>query len=40
MVAAVPIGAVTGVNENSIQLNMTKKQVKDPPSGWHRSSGE
>ena len=34
-----PIGAVTGVNENGIQLNITKQQVKDPPSGWPRSSG-
>ena len=36
---AIPIGAVTGVNENGIQLNITKQQVKDLPSGWHRSPG-
>jgi len=30
---------VTGVNENGIQLNITKQQVKDLPSGWPRSSG-
>lgn len=34
---AIPIGALTGGNENSIQLNITKQQVKDLPSGWHRS---
>ena len=38
-VVAIPIGAVTAVNENGIQLNITKQQVKDLPSGWHRSSG-
>ena len=38
-VVAIPIGAVTGVNENGIQLNITKQQVKDLPSGWPRSSG-
>jgi hypothetical protein len=38
-VVAIPIGAVTGVNENGIQLNITKQQVKDLPSGWHRSPG-
>jgi sporulation protein YlmC with PRC-barrel domain len=36
---AIPLGAVTGVNQNGIQLNITKQQVKDLPSGWHRSSG-
>lgn len=38
-VVAIPIGAVTGVNENGIQLNITKQHVKDLPSGWHRSPG-
>ena len=38
-VVAIPIGAVTDVNENGIQLNITKQQVKDLPPGWHRSSG-
>ena len=38
-VVAIPIGAVTGVNENGIQLNITKQQVKDLPSGWHRPPG-
>ena len=38
-VVAIPIGAVTAVNENGIQLNITKQQVKDLPSGWHRSPG-
>jgi uncharacterized protein YrrD len=37
--AAIPIGATTGVNQNGIQLNITKQQVKDLPSGWHRSPG-
>jgi hypothetical protein len=32
-VVAIPIGAVTEVNENSIQLNITKQQVKDLPPG-------
>ena len=36
-VVAIPIGAVTGVNENGIQLNITRQQVKDLPYGWHRS---
>jgi hypothetical protein len=36
---AIPIGAVTAVNENGIQLNITRQQVKDLPSGWHRSPG-
>ena len=39
-VVAIPIGAVTEVNENDIQLNITKQQVKDLPPGWHRSPGE
>jgi uncharacterized protein YrrD len=34
-VVAIPIGAVTAVNESGIQLNITKQQVKDLPSGWH-----
>jgi sporulation protein YlmC with PRC-barrel domain len=38
-VVAIPFGAVTGVNQDGIQLNITKQQVKDLPSGWHRSSG-
>jgi hypothetical protein len=38
-VVAIPIGAVTGVGQNGIQLNITKQQVKDLPSGWHRSPG-
>jgi sporulation protein YlmC with PRC-barrel domain len=38
-VVAIPIGAVTAVGENGIQLNLTKQQVKDLPSGWHRSPG-
>ena len=38
-VVAVPIGAVAGVNEDGIQLNITRQQVKDLPSGWHRSPG-
>ena len=32
-VVAIPIGAVTGVGENGIQLNITRQQVKDLPSG-------
>ena len=36
---AIPVGAVTAVNQNGIQLNITKQQVKDLPSGWHRSPG-
>lgn len=36
---AIPVGAVTGVNESGIQLNITKQRVKDLPSGWHRSPG-
>jgi hypothetical protein len=35
---AVPIGAVTGVNENGIQLNITKQQVKDLPPAYHWAS--
>ncbi len=38
-VVAIPVGAVTAVGENGIQLNITKQQVKDLPSGWHRSPG-
>jgi len=38
-VVAIPFGAVTGVNENGIQVSMTRQQVKDLPSGWHRSPG-
>jgi len=34
---AIPIGAVTGVNENGIQLNITKQQVKDLPPAYHRA---
>jgi len=37
-VVAIPIGAVTGVNENGFQLNITKQQVKDLPPAYHRSS--
>ena len=36
---AIPLGAVTGANQDGIQLNITKQQVKDLPSGWHRSPG-
>ena len=36
-VVAIPIGAVTAVNHNDIQLNITKQQVKDLSSGWRRS---
>ena len=38
-VVAIPIGVVTDVGEDGIQLNITKQQVKDLLSGWHRSSG-
>ena len=38
-VVAIPIGAVTGVGQNGIQLSITKQQVKDLSSGWHRSPG-
>ena len=38
-VVAIPIGAVTGVGENGIQLGITRQQVNDLPSGWHRSPG-
>jgi sporulation protein YlmC with PRC-barrel domain len=34
---AIPIGAVTGVNQNGVELNITRQQVKDLPPGWHRS---
>jgi hypothetical protein len=35
---AIPISAVAGVNENGIQLNITKQQVKDLPPAYHRTS--
>ncbi len=38
-IVAIPIGAVTGAGQNGIQLSITKQQVKDLPSGWHRSPG-
>ena len=38
-IVAIPIGTVTGVGQNGIQLGITKQQVKDLPSGWHRSPG-
>jgi hypothetical protein len=38
-VVAIPFGAVTTVNQDGIQLKVTKQQVKDLPSGWHRSPG-
>jgi len=38
-VVAIPFGAVTAVRQDGIQLNITKQQVKDLPSGWHRSPG-
>lgn len=38
-VVAIPIGVVTGVNQDGIQLNITRQQVKDLPPGWHRSPG-
>jgi hypothetical protein len=39
-VVAIRIGAVTRVSQDGIQLNITRQQVKDLPSGWHRSPGE
>ena len=36
-VVAIPVGAVTGAGENGIQLNITRQQVRELPSGWHRS---
>ena len=39
-VVTIPVGAVTAPNENDIQLNITKQQVKDLPSRWYRSPGE
>jgi hypothetical protein len=36
-VVAIPAAAVTGVSENGVQLSITRQQVKDLPSGWHRS---
>jgi len=38
-VVAIPFDAVTAVRQDGIQLNITKQQVKDLPSGWHRSPG-
>jgi sporulation protein YlmC with PRC-barrel domain len=38
-VVAIPFGAVTAVNQDGIQLNITRRQVRDLPSGWHRSTG-
>ncbi len=38
-VVAIPTAAVTGADQNGIQLNITRQQVKDLPSGWHRSPG-
>jgi hypothetical protein len=38
-VVAIPVGAVAGVNKNGIELSITRQQVKDLPSGWHRSPG-
>jgi sporulation protein YlmC with PRC-barrel domain len=35
---AIPVGAVSGVNENGIQLNITKQQVKDLPPAYHWDS--
>ena len=35
---AIPIAAVTGVNQNGIQLNITKQQVKDLLPAYHRAS--
>ena len=35
---AIPIAAVTGVNQNGIQLNITEQQVKDLPPAYHRAS--
>jgi uncharacterized protein YrrD len=37
-IVAIPIGFVTEVNENGIQINITKQQVKDLPPAYHRSS--
>ena len=39
-IVAIPFGGVTGVNRDGIQLNLTKRQVKDLPPGWHRSPDE
>jgi uncharacterized protein YrrD len=39
-VVAIPIGAVTAVNQNGIQLDITKQQVKDlPPVDIDHASG-
>jgi len=35
---AVPVGAVAGVNQNGIQLNITRQQVKDLPPAYHWAS--
>ena len=35
---AIPVGAVTRVNENGIQLSITKQQVKDLPPAYHWDS--
>jgi sporulation protein YlmC with PRC-barrel domain len=35
---AIPVGAVTRVNENGIQLNITRQQVKDLPPAYHWAS--
>jgi len=37
-VVAIPIGAVTGLGQDGIQLDITKQQVKDLPSAYHRAS--
>ena len=38
-VVAIPDRRRDGAGENGIQLNITKQQVKDLPSGWHQSPG-
>lgn len=38
-VVAIPIDGVTAVNQDDIQLNITRQQVKVLPSGCHRSPG-
>jgi len=35
---AIPIDAVTAINDNGIQLNIAKQQVKDLPTAYHRST--
>jgi len=37
-IVAIPVGAVTGVNENGIQLSITKHQIKDLPAAYHQGS--